>query len=299
MKFLEGKKASLDLEDQISGASRGMDRSSNIFTQELKRGLSIVATIATSSPFIGLFGTIGGIINAFRGMAMTGSAGIGAVAGGIAEALITTAFGIGVAIIALWCYNILNSRVEVYQAEMANTSSEIIDFNNTNYATRIQTIPIPHGQAAIFQVNTTDSTGQNVAVTGSQIRIHPNHDVSVEAQIESSSSENITILIGTDRFTRVFISPLTSGQNNLAFLFQCNSSGLYWPHLGQVRLIVIEDHQLVYSVLLTAQNTELINIILSVILLSVLVIYISMHFWKSNWGAMRLRRLLRRLRSTP
>ncbi len=126
--FLEGKKASLDLEDQISGASRGMDRSSNIFTQELKRGLSIVATIATSSPFIGLFGTIGGIINAFRGMALTGSGGIGAVAGGIAEALITTAFGIGVAIIALWCYNVLNSKVEVYQAEMANTSSEIIDF---------------------------------------------------------------------------------------------------------------------------------------------------------------------------
>ena len=126
--FFEGKKADLDLEDQISGASRGMDRASNIFTQELKRGLSILATIATSSPFIGLFGTIGGIINAFRGMALTGSGGIGAVAGGIAEALITTAFGIGVAIIALWCYNVLNSKVEVYQAEMANTSSEIIDF---------------------------------------------------------------------------------------------------------------------------------------------------------------------------
>ncbi len=126
--FFEGKKANLDIEEQISAASRGMDRASNIFTQELKRGLSILATIATSSPFIGLFGTIGGIINAFRGMALTGSGGIGAVAGGIAEALITTAFGIGVAIIALWCYNVLNSKIEVYQAEMANTSSEIIDF---------------------------------------------------------------------------------------------------------------------------------------------------------------------------
>ncbi len=126
--FFEGKKANLNIEEQISAASRGMDRSSIIFTQELKNGLSLVATIATSSPFIGLFGTIAGIINAFRGMALTGSGGIGAVAGGIAEALITTAFGIGVAIIALWCYNVLNSRVEVYQAEMANTSSEIIDF---------------------------------------------------------------------------------------------------------------------------------------------------------------------------
>ena len=126
--FFEGKKATLDIEDQISTAQRGMDRSSTIFTQELKKGLSIIATIATSSPFIGLFGTIAGIINAFRGMALTGSGGIGAVAGGISEALITTAFGIGVAIIALWCFNVLNSRVEVYGAEMSNTSSEIVDF---------------------------------------------------------------------------------------------------------------------------------------------------------------------------
>ena len=126
--FFEGKKAGLNMEEQISTASRGMERASTIFTQELKRGLSTLATIATSSPFIGLFGTIGGIINAFRGMALTGSGGIGAVAGGIAEALITTAFGIGVAIIALWVFNFLNSKVEVYGAEMANTSSEVIDF---------------------------------------------------------------------------------------------------------------------------------------------------------------------------
>lgn len=126
--FFEGKKANLGMEEQIETAQRGMDRASTIFTQELKRGLSILATIATSSPFIGLFGTIAGIINAFRGMALTGSGGIGAVAGGIAEALITTAFGIGVAIIALWCFNVLNTRVEVYGAEMSNTSSEIVDF---------------------------------------------------------------------------------------------------------------------------------------------------------------------------
>jgi biopolymer transport protein ExbB/TolQ len=126
--FFEGKKANLSIEEQIETSQRGMDRASTIFTQELKRGLSILATIATSSPFIGLFGTIAGIINAFRGMALTGSGGIGAVAGGIAEALVTTAFGIGVAIIALWCFNVLNTRVDVYSAEMSNTSSEIVDF---------------------------------------------------------------------------------------------------------------------------------------------------------------------------
>ncbi len=126
--FLEGKEANLSIEEQIETAQRGCQRASTIFNQELKRGLSTLATIATSAPFIGLFGTISGIINAFRGMALTGSGGIGAVAGGIAEALVTTAFGIGVAIIALWCYNSLNTKIEVYDAEMSNTSSQIVDF---------------------------------------------------------------------------------------------------------------------------------------------------------------------------
>jgi biopolymer transport protein ExbB/TolQ len=126
--FMEGEEAGLNFDQQVSSAQRGMDRAAVIFSQELKRGLNTVATIATSSPFIGLFGTIFGIINAFRGMALTGSGGIGAVAAGIAEALITTAFGIGVAIIALWCYNFLNTRAEVIAAEMSNTASEVVDF---------------------------------------------------------------------------------------------------------------------------------------------------------------------------
>jgi biopolymer transport protein ExbB/TolQ len=126
--FLDGKEFNLSFEEQVETAQRGCERASNIFSQELKRGLSTLATIATSAPFIGLFGTIAGIINAFRGMALTGSGGIGAVASGIAEALVTTAFGIGVAIIALWCYNVLNTRIEIYDAEMANTSSQVVDF---------------------------------------------------------------------------------------------------------------------------------------------------------------------------
>lgn len=126
--FLEGKEANLSIEEQIETAQRGCQRAATIFTQELKKGLNTLATIATSAPFIGLFGTIAGIINAFRGMALTGSGGIGAVASGIAEALVTTAFGIGVAIIALWCYNLLNTKIEVYDAEMSNTTSQIVDF---------------------------------------------------------------------------------------------------------------------------------------------------------------------------
>lgn len=126
--FLAGKDAKLSMEEQVETAVRGCKRAAALFTQDLKRGLPIMATIATSAPFIGLFGTIFGIINAFRGMALTGSGGIGAVAAGIAEALVTTAFGIGVAVIALWCFNLLNSRIEIYEAEMDNTTSQIVDF---------------------------------------------------------------------------------------------------------------------------------------------------------------------------
>jgi biopolymer transport protein ExbB/TolQ len=126
--FLEGKEANLSLEEQIESAQRGCQRAASIFTQEFRRGLPVLATIATSAPFIGLFGTIAGIINAFRSMALTGSGGIGTVASGIAEALVTTAFGIGVAVIALWCYNLLNTKIDIYDAEMANTTSQIVDF---------------------------------------------------------------------------------------------------------------------------------------------------------------------------
>jgi biopolymer transport protein ExbB/TolQ len=126
--LLAGKEAHLSIEEQVASAERGCERATTLYNQELKKGLSVLATIATSAPFIGLFGTISGIINAFRGMALTGSGGIGAVAGGIAEALVTTAFGIGVAIIALWCFNLLNTKIDIYDAEMSNTSSQVIDF---------------------------------------------------------------------------------------------------------------------------------------------------------------------------
>ena len=125
--ILEGKEAKLGMDEQLETATRGSDRAKTLFNQELRRGLPIMATIATSAPFIGLFGTIFGIINAFRGMQLTGSGGIGAVAGGISEALVTTAVGIGVAVLALWVFNTLNSRIEIFDAEMDNTESQVVD----------------------------------------------------------------------------------------------------------------------------------------------------------------------------
>ena len=111
----------------IESAKRAIERATVKTTADMKRGLGSLATIGTTAPFVGLFGTVVGIINAFKGMAITGSGGIGAVAGGIAEALITTAFGLFVAIPAVWFYNYFLNKSDLYNIEMANASSELVD----------------------------------------------------------------------------------------------------------------------------------------------------------------------------
>jgi biopolymer transport protein ExbB/TolQ len=93
-----------------------------------KRGLSGLATIGATAPFVGLFGTTFGIINAFSGMALTGSGGIAAISAGIAEALITTAYGLFVAVPAVWAFNYFNGKVEGFNVEMDNSSSELLDY---------------------------------------------------------------------------------------------------------------------------------------------------------------------------
>lgn len=113
--------------EAVESAKRAIERATIKGVQEFKRGLNGLATIGSTGPFVGLFGTVFGIITAFQGMKVSGSGGIGAVAGGIAEALITTGFGIIVAVVAVWFFNILLNRVDVFTGEMANASSELID----------------------------------------------------------------------------------------------------------------------------------------------------------------------------
>jgi biopolymer transport protein ExbB len=113
--------------EAVESAKRAIERATIKGVQEFKRGLNGLATIGSTGPFIGLFGTVFGIITAFQGMGASGSGGIGAVAGGIAEALVTTGFGIIVAVVAVWFFNILLNKVDIFTGEMANASSELID----------------------------------------------------------------------------------------------------------------------------------------------------------------------------
>jgi len=114
--------------DMIEAAERAIEREALVTTADMKKGLSGLATIGTTAPFIGLFGTVIGIINAFRGMALTGSGGIAAVSAGISEALVTTALGLFVAIPAVWMFNIFMNNIERFQVEMSNSSNELIDY---------------------------------------------------------------------------------------------------------------------------------------------------------------------------
>lgn len=113
--------------DVIESAKRAIERATVKTSAEMKRWLSLLATVGSTAPFVGLFGTVVGIINAFRGISAEGSGGIGAVAGGIAEALVTTALGIGVAVLAVWFFNYFINRSDLFEIEMKNTSSELID----------------------------------------------------------------------------------------------------------------------------------------------------------------------------
>jgi biopolymer transport protein ExbB/biopolymer transport protein TolQ len=94
---------------------------------QLRQGLGFLATIGSTAPFIGLFGTVAGIINAFRNIAATGSGGMSVVSGGIAEALVTTALGIFVAIPAVVAFNHFTGKVEIFHVQMNRVSSQLVN----------------------------------------------------------------------------------------------------------------------------------------------------------------------------
>ncbi len=123
-------------EEVIEAAKRGLERSVAIVHAELKRGLSGLATIGSTAPFVGLFGTVVGIINSFKGIATQKSAGLSSVAGGISEALVATALGLLVAIPAVWAFNIFTNKVEAFDVEMDNSSMELINYFITRRGVR-------------------------------------------------------------------------------------------------------------------------------------------------------------------
>jgi biopolymer transport protein TolQ len=114
-------------EVKVESVARALERQATREVQTLKRGLSVLATVGSTAPFVGLLGTVMGIVNSFESMAKTNSGGLGAVSAGIAEALVTTAFGLLVAIPAVVAFNFLSQWVEARAVDIAESSNELLD----------------------------------------------------------------------------------------------------------------------------------------------------------------------------
>ncbi|MEW5854642.1 MAG: MotA/TolQ/ExbB proton channel family protein [Myxococcota bacterium] len=128
--YLEGLEAQAvgDSYDVIEAAQRSVERNIELEVNRLRKGLGGLASISSSAPFVGLFGTTFGIINSFRAIGVSGQGDLATVAPGIAEALITTAVGIFVALPAVWFFNYLMGRVDGLGADLRHAGSEVVDF---------------------------------------------------------------------------------------------------------------------------------------------------------------------------
>jgi biopolymer transport protein ExbB len=114
--------------DIVDAVNRAIERVKEREVAGLKRGLGGLASISSAAPFIGLFGTVVGIINAFRSMASSGQGGLGAVSAGISEALFTTATGLLVAIPAVMMFNYFTNSIEAFVVDMNDVSSELLSY---------------------------------------------------------------------------------------------------------------------------------------------------------------------------
>ncbi len=126
----------------LEGINRSLQRASSVEVNKLERSLNFLATTAGATPFIGLFGTVWGVFNAFRNIGAEGSTSLATVAPGIAEALIATAAGLFAAIPALIGYNFLLNKIKVISSEMDDFSLEFISVTERSF---IDSVPIGSG----------------------------------------------------------------------------------------------------------------------------------------------------------
>lgn len=113
-------------------------RAKAIKAAELTKGLSGLATVGSTAPFVGLLGTVLGIISAFQGIRIAEGTNISAVAGGISEALVETSFGLAVAIPAVWAFNWFNNKLNGFMVEMDNSSTELVAYLRRHCRTKLK-----------------------------------------------------------------------------------------------------------------------------------------------------------------
>jgi len=138
----------------VESVGRALERQAQREVQTLKRGQSVVATVSSTAPFVGLLGTVMGIVSSFQAMASTGSGGLGTVSAGIAEALVTTAFGLLVAIPAVMAFNWLQSWIDARAVDLSESSNELLDVvaRTLKVGSRPISMPAPAGGAPVGSI---------------------------------------------------------------------------------------------------------------------------------------------------
>ncbi|RKZ13955.1 hypothetical protein DRQ53_01355 [bacterium] len=126
-RFTERRQRGFDAQVELGMLARGVDRQASAAIQGMERGLGWLATLTAVAPFLGLLGTVWGIMNSFLQLGRQGSATLDVVGPGIAEALITTVCGLGVAIPAVVGYNWFTRRVQDQETEMRRLASLLAD----------------------------------------------------------------------------------------------------------------------------------------------------------------------------
>jgi biopolymer transport protein ExbB/TolQ len=125
--FLTRRRRGLDQAKSAELAARALERKSESLSDSLQRGMNVLASTGSTAPFIGLLGTVLGILNAFKLVGKQGSGGMGTIGVAIAEALIVTGYGLMVAIPSVLLFNWLSSRISKYEAGLTHARNELVD----------------------------------------------------------------------------------------------------------------------------------------------------------------------------
>lgn len=130
--FINRLRAGDDKQRAAELTRRALERKGDAISRELNRGMNVLASTGSTAPFVGLLGTVLGIINAFKLIAASGSGGIGTIGAAIGEALVVTGYGLTVAIPSVLVFNYLSSKIANYESGLLNAGSELIDRLETN-----------------------------------------------------------------------------------------------------------------------------------------------------------------------
>ena len=125
--FLDRQKAGDTAERAAELAQRALERKGDAISRDMNRGMNVLASTGSTAPFVGLLGTVLGIINAFKLIGDSGSGGLGTIGVAIAEALVVTGYGLCVAIPTVLLFNWLSARIANYEAGLINAGGELVD----------------------------------------------------------------------------------------------------------------------------------------------------------------------------